>query len=355
MQTWLRLFRAAGVEVSELGFLRAANLGVTPKDVLRLKRHEVVPEAAIWRGGPIRKQLEKLAPDVVVIQTARSFRPEIAAGPWLTILDLVDRLSMSYAHRASLSSGPKSALHSVLSRTHRSFEANAWRFVPNVVVAGRTDAEFLGVTWVPNLIERSKRPQSMATKPFDVLFFGTLNYLPNVEALRFLAEADTAANGLSVLIAGHGPTDEVKAICRNNGWVLVEDYPSNEWLAEQANVALAPLQSTSGIQNKVLEAGAMGLAQIVSPAALAGVQGDFPAVVVENPTQLVREIKRLTTDDDARRLLADDAWAFTHAHFTTEGWVSTLWDLLTASSDVMTEAGAPANRSGIQEGRDRFR
>ncbi|MGB1506783.1 MAG: hypothetical protein ACPHDT_15005, partial [Acidimicrobiales bacterium] len=217
MQTWLRLFRAAGVEASELGFLRAANIGVTPKDVLRLKRHEVVPEAAIWRGGPIRKQLEKLAPDVVVIQTARSFRPEIAAGPWLTILDLVDRLSMSYAQRASLSSGPKSALHSVLSRTHRSFEANAWRFVPNVVVAGRTDAEFLGATWVPNLIERSNRPQSMATKPFDVVFFGTLNYLPNVEALRFLAKADTAANGLSVLIAGHDPTDEVKAICRNNG------------------------------------------------------------------------------------------------------------------------------------------
>ena len=326
-QTWIKLFRAAGGEASDIGFLAGG-----PRPTLAgtgcLLRGELVPEAMVWNGAQMRDRLLKQPPDVVILQTARSYRPELVDGPWVTILDLVDRLSASYHQRAAFSRGARALLFGSLARAHARFEARAAELVPRVVAAGRRDAALLGAVWVPNLVERSARPRRVESKPFDVVFFGSLGYRPNIDALHWLAEADTRAAELRVLIAGHGPTQEVRSLCASQGWTLVEDYPDNEWLAEQANVALAPLRSTAGIQNKVLEAASMGLAQVVAPAALAGFDDGFPTRVAESPAELVAAVKELAGDDVARRQLADDAWAFAHAHYTTDAWVPTLWQLV---------------------------
>ncbi len=329
MQTWLRLFRAAGGEANDLGFLEPRNLGPTPSDVGRLLRREMVPEAAIWRGGSIRDQLEELQPDVVVVQTARSFRPEIADGPWVTILDLVDRLGMSYRQRAEISpSRSKAAVLRRLAAAHEGFEADARSRCDNVVAAGWADSAHLGATWVPNLIEPSARPAAPAGKPFDAVFFGSLGYAPNVEALRWLAQSERSDADLRILVAGHAPTDEVKSLCQRQGWTLVEDYPSNDWLADQAVVSLAPLRSTAGIQNKVLEAAALGLPQVVAPAALAGMRDGFPAVVADTPDDFLDRARTLVEDVSGRQQLAEDAWSYTHHHYTADAWLPVLWDLI---------------------------
>lgn len=343
-ETWVRLFRAAGGEADDLRFL-AGGPRPTFANIAHFPRGEMVPEAAVWNGRRVRDQIRELDPDVVILQTARSYRPEVLDGPWLTVLDLVDRLSASYAQRAALSRGPRSVMFAALAKAHHRFERRAGDLVSHVVAAGRSDAEILDAVWIPNLLERSPRPRRTSSKPYDVVFFGSLGYAPNIEALRWMAKADTRAAGIGVLIAGHGPTDEVKMLCSRNGWTLVEDYPSNDWLAEQAKIAIAPLQSTAGIQNKVLEAASMGLAQIVAPPALAGVGDGFPSLVAENPTDLVRAIKQLTGDDHARGKLADDAWEYAHSHYTTDSWVPTLWGLVEGPVGFPPRCAAPLEGS----------
>ena len=99
-------------------------------------------------------------------------------------------------------------------------------------------------------------------------------------------------------------------------------------LADQAVVSLAPLRSTAGIQNKVLEAAALGLPQVVAPAALAGMRDGFPAVVADTPDDFLDRARTLVEDVSGRQQLAEDAWSYTHHHYTADAWLPVLWDLI---------------------------
>ncbi len=352
-QTWLRLFRAAGGEADDLGFLARGSLGPSVRDPWRLARSSIVPEAIVWNGPRLAERIRRLEPDVVVMQTARSYRPELCDGPWVPILDLVDRLSASYHQRAALASnGAKRAVLNRLAAAHGRFEESARERVENIVAAGWGDSAHLGATWVPNLVDPTERPRPVSGKPYDAVFFGSLGYAPNVEALRWLARGRPTDADLRVLVAGHAPTDEVRSLCRDRGWKLVEDYPSNEWLSRQATISLAPLRSTAGIQNKVLEAAALGLPQVVAPPALAGLADGFPAVVAETPEEFVARARSLVDNIASRTQLADDAWAYAHEHYTVDSWLPTLWQLVNPSEDVAPAWVTSGSNRPMQTGTD---
>lgn len=318
-QSWERLFAAADGSFTDMAVLDGPT---------RLRYHHasgalrgfVVPEALLWNGQAARAELEALNPDVVVLQTARACRPEVLAGPWTTIVDVVDPLSVSYRQRANIDGGPKALALRVLAASHERFEGAARQYGDHLVAAGRTDAERLDAVWLPNVIDKPPTLTLDRSPTFDVVFFGSLGYPPNVEALRWFAQADTSS--MRVLIAGSSPGSDIKALCEQNHWTLAENYPDNSWLAAQARLAMAPLQSTAGIQNKVLEAAAIGLPQVATPAALAGVDDTFPAVIADTPDDFVSALHRLLSTPREATELARDAQDFVRQRYSTDAWLS---------------------------------
>jgi hypothetical protein len=308
-----------------------------------------VPEAVLLPGARLQDQLERLRPDVVILQTARAYRRAVLDGPWRTIIDLVDRLSRSYRQRAALGGRARSLALRGLAASHDRLEQGlaADCRVP-VVAAGRGEAEALGATWLPNLVEADPTPDrkaAAAVPPFDAVFFGSLNYPPNIEALRWLASANLAGAGLRLLVAGHRPSPEVYRLAAANAWTVREDYPSVAWLATQARVALAPLSSTAGIQNKVLEAAVFGMPQVVSPDALAGIGDDFPARVAATPTELVRATRALVDDEVAGRQLASEARNHVQARFSVDAWRPTFEALIDPEWSRDDDGPADGHRS----------
>jgi glycosyltransferase involved in cell wall biosynthesis len=329
-ESWAKLFRASGAICHEVTILdrtttRPNLAGVGP--VLLGSR---VPEVLVWDAAGVLEKVRRFEPDVVVLQTARTYQPLLASGPWVTVLDLVDRLSLSYRQRAGLSRGPRSLAYAALARSHASFEAAAYHAVPRVVAAGRSDAAALGARWMPNLVDPAACPVHRGPREFDAVFFGSLGYRPNVEALEWVAEATPSSRGLRLLIAGHAPSDRVRGLCRDQRWVLEENYPANEWLADRATLAIAPLRSAAGIQNKVIEAAMVGLPQVVTSPALAGLATDFPACVSDTAEGFVDQIEGLLADEQERRRLTHAAWAHTRDNYTVDAWVPALWDLIEA-------------------------
>lgn len=108
-----------------------------------------------------------------------------------------------------------------------------------------------------------------------VIFTGTMDYRPNVEAVTWFAREvwpDVRARvpGATFRIVGRDPAPAVLALAETPGVEVTGAVPDVRPHLADAVVAVAPLRIARGIQNKVLEAMAMGRAVLASPAALEG-------------------------------------------------------------------------------------
>ena len=290
----------------------------------------IVPEAAAWRMRPVLAKLETLAPDVVILQTARAIRPELLDGPWVTVVDLVDRLSESYRQRAEIRSGWRRPLLRMLAGRHEKVERTLSRSEHRVVAAGWSDADAVGGEWFPIPVDRAEQVEvalERSSRAYDAVFSGTLSYEPNIDALRWFA-SEGPYDDLRVLVAGHRPTDEVRRLCAEQRWDLVEDYPDRQWLAAQAHVAIAPLRSTAGIQIKVLEAATIGMPQVVAPAALAGLAPGLPCVIADGPVAFAAAVRDLVADPQRRAQLGHASRAEMLSKYLAECWTASFEQLV---------------------------
>jgi sugar transferase (PEP-CTERM/EpsH1 system associated) len=109
-----------------------------------------------------------------------------------------------------------------------------------------------------------------------VVFTGAMDYWPNMDAVQwFVAEVLPALRarwpGLRFYIVGMRPGPDVRALA-GEGVVVTGTVPDVRPYLRHCAVAVAPLRIARGIQNKVLEAMAMGRAVVASRACALGLE-----------------------------------------------------------------------------------
>lgn len=350
----MTLLEACGALVTDLPLLDPQRTLPRPRlrDTRALLRGHAVPETQAWGLSRALSRIDSIRPDVVICVTARAYHPRFAGADRVTVLDFVDSLARSYHGRALISrSLPRRAVFHTLSAAHRRFESSTVPDGVRRVAAGWSDARHLDADWVPILAPRSA-PARAGRPDVDLVFFGNLSYLPNVEAVRRLARIWPAlqreAAGTSAVIAGARPTTEVRDLARRCSWELVADFPDLAAVAGRAKLACFPLAHTAGIQIKVLEAAALGLAQVVCSPALAGLEPGFPATVADDDRAMVVRIVELLRDDERRHAQADAARRCAQNVYGVERWRPWISSLLDTRA---TSVGAgPAACSGVQDG-----
>lgn len=318
----------AGADVVDLRLRvdhRASAADLIRAPVGRLLRSEIVPEALSWSPRSVRRALDALRPDVVICETSRAFDPTFESGPWTLVLDYVDRLSVSYRDRSTIvGSAPRRLLFRSLSATAARFERHALPTDVRAIAAGWEDAEALDAAWFPIQFE----PASSTPRPtptHDLLFFGNLSYPPNVEAVeridRFWSALVRRRPGTTLLLAGSSPTPGIRTAVERHGWTLEADFEDLGAVLGSCRLGVVPLVHASGIQTKVLEAAAFGLAQVVDPITLAGMAPGFPAAVASGDDAMIEHIADLLADDEQRESLGRDARAHIAERYAPEVWV----------------------------------
>jgi polysaccharide biosynthesis protein PslH len=174
------------------------------------------------------------------------------------------------------------------------------------------------------------RPSPFAAGELPVVFTGAMDYWPNIDAVTWFAREMLPAlrkdwPSLRFHIVGRSPTPAVRALA-GEAVSVSGTVPDVRPYLQHAAVVVAPLRLARGIQNKVLEAMAMGRPVVASREcgdaihATAGTElllaGDV-AGHLEHIGALLADPQRAARIGAAgrRRVLSDYAWAAQFAGF----------------------------------------
>jgi polysaccharide biosynthesis protein PslH len=149
------------------------------------------------------------------------------------------------------------------------------------------------------------------------VFVGALDYRPNVDAVDWFSrqvwpEILESRPGSRFALVGRKPSTTVRRLAGLPGVDLVGQVPDVRPHLASASVAVIPLRIARGVQNKVLEALAMGKAVVASPEAIEGIRAK-PGVhllVASTPSEWVDAVTRLLDDPDLRHRLGANGRAF---------------------------------------------
>jgi polysaccharide biosynthesis protein PslH len=167
-------------------------------------------------------------------------------------------------------------------------------------------------------------------KTHDILFNGNMSYPPNVESAQYLVQkilplVHARKPDVNVLISGATPSAAVLALKSEHvsitGWV--NDVRTG---FAQSRMLVAPMQSSIGLQNKLLEAMAMRmpcLTTTLSNNALKAQAGQ-QIIVADTPEAFADEIISLLDDAEKANALAQAGYEFVQQHFSWEGSIHKL-------------------------------
>lgn len=142
-----------------------------------------------------------------------------------------------------------------------------------------------------------------------LIFTGAMDYWANVDAVQWFArevfpKVLAKMPRASFFIVGARPTEAVRQLDRMEGvHVTGAVHDIRSYLAH-ACVAVAPMRIARGIQNKVLEAMAMGKPVIATSAAMEGIQlyPEFKALIADQPEELAKKTIDLLLEGDSAGL-----------------------------------------------------
>lgn len=135
---------------------------------------------------------------------------------------------------------------------------------------------------IPNGVDASFFDEKYVTteKEFDLVFVGNLSYPPNIEAIKFITEdIRLELNKLDIqpkiLIAGANPYSGLEEKLNTIPKVNLQTWVENiKWAYSSGKIFVAPMFIGTGLQNKLLEAMALGVPCITTSLANNALKAD---------------------------------------------------------------------------------
>ena len=141
-----------------------------------------------------------------------------------------------------------------------------------------------------------------------LIFAGAMDYFPNIDAVRFFSseifpKIRESIPEVQFFIVGRNPPGTVSELGAQPGISVIGAVPDMRPYLEKAWVSVAPLRIARGIQNKVLEAMAMGIPVVGTSSAFEGmrVKEEDGIRMADNPSQFASEVLTLLGDRHLRQ------------------------------------------------------
>lgn len=283
--------------VSAKGLLTGSSLSVPYYDIGSMRR---------WVDGAIQQhQIKKafLFSSVMAQFVTRQKNLDVVA-------DFVDIDSDKWRQYAEKKAWPISWVYKRESECLLGFERDITKRSRQVLFVSKKEAELFkslsdgarNIDYVNNGVDIDYfTPSEDFVSPYRddetaIVFTGAMDYWANVDAVVWFVEnvlPELLVNNTNVMfyIVGSKPSPIVRELQAHQNVTVTGRVEDMRPFLQYADVIVAPLRIARGIQNKVLEAMAMGKAVVASPQAMEGIDADTVGVcVADSPKQFSKAV-----------------------------------------------------------------
>lgn len=269
------------------------------------------------------------------------------------LMDFVDIDSDKWMQYGARLPRPQGWVYRVEAARLRRHELLAAHRADRCLVATRQEAALLRslapwapTTVMPNGVDLAYfSPRQMpVTAGTAIVFTGAMDYFPNVDAVvhfcaNIFPKVRTHVPEARFIIVGKNPSAAVRRLATTPGIQVTGTVADVRPYLGDAAVAIAPLRVARGVQNKVLEAMAMGLPVVVSPKAHEGLEArpGQHLCVAEDADAFVEVTVKLLRTPELRAGIGRAARTFVEANHS---WTASMAKLDGVLAEVMR--GAPA-------------
>lgn len=289
-------------------------------------------DAAELHAAITRKHAE-LKPDLILVYSSNvaQFAEHFPLTP--RVMQFGDLDSLKWGQYAARSRRPLKWLYAAEERRLLAYERRiAHEFAAALVHTAVEQRDFerlipgVPVALVGNGVDLDHfRSAGLPKEPGGIVFTGVMDYRPNVDAVQWFSDAVLPLVRAEIpnarfTICGNRPTRSVRRLADRPGVTVTGWVPDTKPYLDRAEVFVAPLRMARGIQNKLLEALAMGLPCVASTAAWRGTalpQGDG-ILASDAASEFAAHVVGLLRDGAHRARMAAKARAAVEAHYRWE-------------------------------------
>ena len=237
------------------------------------------------------------------------------------VIDFVDVDSQKWAQYAQRSSFPKKWVYASESHRLGRYEAHLARTYQHCfLVSDREVADFRKqiascetMTAIFNGVDaQAFRPSPEPYDPHAICFIGDMGYFANLETMFYFSREilpliQHAVPDVTLYIVGRNPTAELLTFgARHQHIVVTGDVASVQPFVKKSAALVAPMQIARGVQNKILEAMAMGVPVVTNSLGFEGISAapGQDIFVEDAPEAFAQQVIRLMQEPDLRNTLA---------------------------------------------------
>lgn len=267
-------------------------------------------------------------PDIIYVFSSAMSRYADGFKEIPKIVDFVDVDSDKWGQLSEVAPFPLSVLYRRERSRLAAFEIEVSRWANCSLFVSESEADLFRkmggagvIASLPNGVDFAHDSLSVqgvradgSSRPIRLLFVGQMNYLPNSDAALYFAreilpKIRQCYPDVVFEIVGRCPPRPVLKLHGRNGIRVFGEVKAIEPFLAQADVSVAPLRIARGVQNKVLEAMAMGVPVVATSEAVQGIRVAHGQEVLlgDGADSFARQVIRLLADKELRTQIANRA------------------------------------------------
>lgn len=245
------------------------------------------------------------------------------------VYELIDSMQLNVENMIREEKNLKKWLYKIEGKRIGNYEKDLVQKNSHITLVSAKDKERIGLDHihvVPNGVDMEQFiPADSARRKGQIVFSGNMNYLPNIHAVKWFVKycfpmiRESVPNATFV-IAGANPSNAVRKL-HNGQTIIVTGYvDSLVDILTSSEVAIAPMRSGSGMQNKILEAMACGIPVVTTHNGLEGIfaKNNEEILVADVPELFAQSIISLMNNPDLYDKVSSNSRNYVQKHHSWE-------------------------------------